>query len=35
MAIYENGLATGNANFNNQVPGWDKWDNTRIKIAGW
>jgi L-amino acid N-acyltransferase YncA len=30
-AIYESGLATGNANFNHQVPDWEKWDNTHVK----
>ena len=25
-AIYESGLATGNANFSTQAPGWEEWD---------
>ena len=29
--IYQSGLATGNANFNHQVPDWDKWDNKHVK----
>ena len=30
-AIYESGLATGNANFSHQVPDWDEWDKTHVK----
>src|ERR1700722_12069515 len=30
-AIYESGLATGNANFSSQVPGWDEWDKAHLK----
>ena len=25
-AIYEQGIATGNATFQTQAPGWDEWD---------
>ena len=30
-AIYAAGLATGNANFSLQVPGWEEWDNAHLK----
>ena len=30
-AIYESGLATGNANFSSLVPGWEEWDNAHLK----
>ena len=30
-AIYEGGLATGNANFSHEVPDWDEWDKTHVK----
>jgi L-amino acid N-acyltransferase YncA len=30
-AIYESGLATGNANFSLQVPDWEEWDKTHLK----
>jgi len=30
-AIYESGLATGNANFSHQVPDWDRWDANHVK----
>ena len=30
-AIYESGIATGNAHFSLNVPDWDEWDNTHIK----
>lgn len=30
-AIYQSGLATGNANFSSQVPGWEEWDNAHLK----
>jgi len=30
-AIYESGLATGNANFSHQVAGWQQWDNNHVK----
>jgi L-amino acid N-acyltransferase YncA len=30
-AIYESGVATGNANFSHQVPDWDEWDKTHVK----
>jgi L-amino acid N-acyltransferase YncA len=30
-AIYESGLATGNANFSQQVPDWDEWDKSHVK----
>src|SRR5476651_1590581 len=30
-AIYESGIATGNANFTQSVPEWEKWDNSHVK----
>jgi L-amino acid N-acyltransferase YncA len=30
-AIYESGIATGNANFTHSVPEWEKWDNAHVK----
>ncbi|MDB5017745.1 MAG: ywnH [Mucilaginibacter sp.] len=30
-AIYESGVATGNANFSHQVPDWLEWDSTHVK----
>jgi phosphinothricin acetyltransferase len=30
-AIYESGLATGNAHFSSVIPGWDEWDKSHIK----
>jgi L-amino acid N-acyltransferase YncA len=30
-AIYESGIATGNAHFSMQVPAWEEWDNEHIK----
>jgi L-amino acid N-acyltransferase YncA len=30
-AIYESGVATGNANFSHQVPEWNEWDKTHVK----
>jgi L-amino acid N-acyltransferase YncA len=30
-AIYASGLATGNANFSSQVPGWAEWDKAHLK----
>jgi len=30
-AIYESGIATGNAHFSLNVPGWDEWDHTHVK----
>jgi len=46
MEIYAEGLRTGNATFQNEVPGWEEWDAAHIKncrlvalvedtIAGW
>ena len=32
-AIYESGLATGNANFSHQVPDWERWDNNHVKTC--
>lgn len=45
-AIYEDGLATGNASFATSAPGWEEWDKTHLAhsrlialddntIAGW
>jgi L-amino acid N-acyltransferase YncA len=30
-AIYESGVATGNANFSTNVPDWDEWDKNHVK----
>jgi L-amino acid N-acyltransferase YncA len=30
-AIYESGVATGNANFSHTIPDWDAWDKTHVK----
>ena len=30
-AIYESGLATGNASFSQTVPNWDEWNNAHVK----
>ena len=32
-AIYQSGLATGNANFSSQVPGWEEWDIAHLKTC--
>jgi phosphinothricin acetyltransferase len=29
-AIYEQGIATGNATFEKSAPGWDTWDNAHL-----
>ncbi len=45
-SIYQEGIATGNATFETDVPDWQKWDNTHLrdcrliaktegKIIGW
>ncbi len=31
--IYEEGIATGNATFQTEVPGWREWDNAHIKTC--
>jgi len=30
-AIYESGVATGNANFSHNIPDWSEWDKTHVK----
>jgi L-amino acid N-acyltransferase YncA len=30
-AIYANGIATGNATFETELPDWTKWDSTHLK----
>jgi L-amino acid N-acyltransferase YncA len=30
-AIYESGVATGNANFSHNMPDWDAWNKTHVK----
>lgn len=30
-AIYESGIATGNATFQTEAPGWDDWDKGHVK----
>jgi L-amino acid N-acyltransferase YncA len=30
-AIYENGIATGNATFQTSAPEWEEWDNAHVK----
>jgi L-amino acid N-acyltransferase YncA len=32
-AIYEEGIATGNATFETQVPGWDEWDSGHLRAC--
>lgn len=32
-AIYREGIATGNATFETDVPEWDAWDRTRLKVC--
>jgi len=29
--IYQQGLATGNANFSSAIPDWEEWDNSHVK----
>lgn len=29
--IYQEGLATGNANFSSAIPEWDEWDQSHVK----
>jgi L-amino acid N-acyltransferase YncA len=31
--IYEEGIATGNATFQQAAPGWDDWDNAHLKTC--
>ncbi|MEP6677605.1 MAG: N-acetyltransferase family protein [Ferruginibacter sp.] len=31
-AIYESGIATGNATFQVTAPGWQEWDSSHVKI---
>ena len=28
--VYEEGIATGNATFETEVPGWDAWDSSHL-----
>ena len=30
-AIYESGLATGNASFQTSAPSWEEWDSSHLK----
>jgi L-amino acid N-acyltransferase YncA len=30
-AIYQDGIATGNATFETEVPDWETWDRGRLK----
>jgi L-amino acid N-acyltransferase YncA len=32
-AIYENGIATGNATFQTSAPQWEEWDNVHVKTC--
>lgn len=32
-AIYESGIATGNATFQTSAPGWEEWDNAHVKTC--
>ena len=32
-AIYENGIATGNATFQTSSPEWEEWDNAHVKTC--
>jgi L-amino acid N-acyltransferase YncA len=32
-AIYENGIATGNATFQTSAPEWEEWDNAHVKFC--
>lgn len=32
-AIYESGIATGNATFQTEAPGWEEWDKGHIKTC--
>jgi L-amino acid N-acyltransferase YncA len=32
-AIYEEGIATGSATFETQVPGWDEWDSGHLRTC--
>jgi L-amino acid N-acyltransferase YncA len=32
-AIYEEGIATRNATFETQVPGWDEWDSVHLRVC--
>ena len=34
-AIYEQGIATGNATFQTQAPGWDEWDPGHLPHSRW
>ena len=34
-AIYEQGIATGNATFQTQAPGWDEWDPSHLPHSRW
>jgi phosphinothricin acetyltransferase len=32
-AIYDSGIATGNATFQTSAPGWEEWDNAHVKTC--
>ncbi|KAA2242692.1 N-acetyltransferase family protein [Chitinophaga agrisoli] len=32
-AIYESGIATGNATFQTSAPGWEEWDRSHVKTC--
>ena len=32
-AIYEEGIATGNATFDTHAPGWSEWDTTHLPVC--
>ena len=34
-AIYEQGIATGNATFQTQAPSWDEWDPSHLPHSRW
>lgn len=34
-AIYAEGLATGNATFETEVPSWERWDGGHLKTCRW
>ena len=34
-AIYEQGIATGNATFQTQAPGWDEWNRAHLAHSRW
>lgn len=33
LHIYQQGIATGNATFQQTIPSWDDWDNSHLKVC--